>query len=224
MKILITTPGSRLGGILLPELLAPEFSVRIICRNPDRVPAGVRVQVEIIRGSIDDAQVFGQALEDVDALFWRVPRLADNETDLRGHCERFAHAAAMAIRYAETPRVVTISEVLSHRAGCQAIEDILNQSGAAIRHFRSGWLMEELLEQAGSIRHQGVYSYPIAWDIGIPMTTAHDLADVVLRHLVRQDWNGIKSVGVHSVEPFSFLKPTRPPDFRKSADIGLSLA
>ena len=37
MKILITAPAGWVGSRIVRELLAPEFSVRVLTRNPDRL-------------------------------------------------------------------------------------------------------------------------------------------------------------------------------------------
>src|SRR5215468_404602 len=109
MKILVTTPTGRVGQEILRELLAPEFDVRVILRNPERLPAETRDQVEIIRGSTDDAALLRQGLEGVDSLFWCVPSMGIGQGDVRGYYQRFARAASQAVREAQTPRVVSIS-------------------------------------------------------------------------------------------------------------------
>src|SRR5437899_8886786 len=109
MKILITTPKGAIGRRIVPELLAPEFTVRVITRNPGRLPAEIREQVEVVRGSIDNANTLRGSLDGVDALFWCIPRAPIQESNLSAHFERFARAASQAIRDAQTPRVVSIS-------------------------------------------------------------------------------------------------------------------
>ena len=141
MKILITTPGGMIGLTIIPELLAPEFSVRVIARNPHRLPAEIRDQVEIVRGSIDNAGTLREALDGVDAFLWCIPRAPIGETNLRAYNERFARAASQAIRESETPRVVSISS--SPIFGLYAAEEILNDSGAAIRHLQCAWFTEK---------------------------------------------------------------------------------
>src|SRR5882762_5350803 len=107
MKILITTPGGTIGRRIVPELLAPEFSVRVISRNPDQLE--FREHVEIARGSTDNVAALSRALDGVDALFWCIPRLSIRETSPRDYYERFARAASHAIREAGTLRVVSVS-------------------------------------------------------------------------------------------------------------------
>ncbi|MCI0541765.1 MAG: NAD(P)H-binding protein [Verrucomicrobiales bacterium] len=211
MKILVTTPTGKIGRRILAELLAPEFSVRVIVRDPARLPDEMREQVEVVRGSTDDAAVLRRALDGVESLFWCVPTESLRETNVRGHYQRFAHAASQAIRKTGTPRVVTISAVgkgLARKAGpfsgLHAMEDILNESGAAIRHLRCGFFMENFLWQARPICEQGFISYPMAGHIPIPMAAGTDIADAALKWLVRRDWKGIAGCAVHGPEDLSF--------------------
>ena len=109
MKILVTTPAGNIGRRVLSELLAPEFSVRVISPDPDLLPEEIREQVEAVRGSTDDPVALRRALEGVQSLFWCVPTESLRESDIKSHYERFARAARQAVREAGTPRVVTIS-------------------------------------------------------------------------------------------------------------------
>jgi uncharacterized protein YbjT (DUF2867 family) len=210
MKILVTNPTGRIGRRIVPELLAPEFSVRVIVRDPARLPEEIREQVEVVRGSTDDAATLRQALDGVEALFWCVPTESLQETNVERHYERFACAGWQAIRQAGTPRVVTISaggKGLARNAspisGLHAMEEILNECGAAIRHLRCGLFMENFLSLVPSIHGQGLISYPMPGHVPIPMTAATDVADVALRWLVRRDWKGIEGIAVHGPEDLS---------------------
>src|SRR6185503_1765800 len=98
MKILVTNPTGKIGRKILPELLAPEFSVRVIARDPARLPQAIREQVEVVRGSTDDAETLQSALDGVEALFWCVPTESMREMNVRAYYERFAQAAVQAIR------------------------------------------------------------------------------------------------------------------------------
>jgi uncharacterized protein YbjT (DUF2867 family) len=211
MKILVTTPTGKIGRKVVPELLAPEFSVRLLAREPARLPEEIREQVEVVRGSTDEAATLRRALDGVEALFWCVPTESLQETDVQSHYERFAHAACQAIRQAGISRVVTISaggKGLARNAGplsgLHAMEDILAESGAAIRHLRCGWFMENFLWQTQAFLEPGVLSYPMPGHIAVPMVAASDIADVALRWLVRRDWNGIEGIAVHGPEDLSY--------------------
>src|SRR6266700_496435 len=211
MNILITTPTGKIGRRVLVELLAPEFSVRVIARNPSRLPEEIREQVEIVRGSAEDAGTLRRALDGVEALFWCVPTESLQETNVRGYYERFARAGSEAIREAGTPRIVTISaggKGLARNAGSisglHTMEESLNGSGAAIRHLRCGVFMENFLLQAQQICEQGILCYPMPGHVAIPMVAVADIADVALRWLARRDWAGIMGVAVHGPEDLSY--------------------
>jgi uncharacterized protein YbjT (DUF2867 family) len=211
MKILITTPTGNIGKRIVRELLAPEFSVRVITRDPARLPAEVRAQVEVVRGSMDDVAAMQRALDGVEAMFFCVPTESIHETNVQAHYERFALVAAQAIRATGTPRVVTISAVGKNQArqagpisALHAMEDILNESGAAIRHLRCGAFMENFLWQTAAMIDRGVLSYPLPGHIAIPLVAATDVADVALRWLVRRDWSGVAGVAVPGPEALSY--------------------
>ena len=211
MKILVTTPSGKIGRKVLGELLAPEFTVRVMTRDPARLPREILDQVEAVPGSTDDPAALRRALNGVEALFWCVPTESIRETNVRGHYERFAGAASKAVRQAGTPRVVSISaggKTLERNAGrvtgLQAMENILNQSGAAIRHLRCGLFMENFLDQSRAICESGYFSYPIPGHIPISMVAVSDVADAALRWLVRRDWTGVAGVAVHGPQALSY--------------------
>jgi uncharacterized protein YbjT (DUF2867 family) len=207
MKILLTTPAGTIGRRVLGELLAPEFSLRVIAREPARLGEEIRDQVEVVRGSSDDPAALRRALAGVEAMFWCIPTGALPDSDFRRHYQRFAHAARLAVREAGTPRIVTLSAAgkgLGRNdgavSGLRAMEEILNECGAAVRHLRSVPFMENLLWQAQSICHRGILAGPIPGHVPISMVAARDVADVALRWLVRRDWAGIESLYVHGPE------------------------
>jgi uncharacterized protein YbjT (DUF2867 family) len=181
MKILITTPGGTFGRKIIPELLAPEFAVRVITRNPLRLPSEIREQVEIVRGSLDNSNTLREALDGVDALFWCIPHAPFQGRNIQSHCERFARAVSQAIREAETPRVVSISA--SPISALHAAEEILNDSGAAIRHLRCDWFSVN-------------FSVPVTADIPGRNTAVTHIADLALRLLVRTDWSGVEALSI----------------------------
>jgi uncharacterized protein YbjT (DUF2867 family) len=187
MKILITTPNGTIGRRIVPDLLAPEFSVRVITRNPGRLPREIRDHVEIIRGSTDDVRALRKALDGVDALFWCVPHAPIEDTSVQSHYERFACAASEAIREAGTPRVVSISA--SPISALHAAEEILNESGAAIRHLRCARFT----------------MIPFPTDTAGQSTLVAHIADLALRLLVRTDWCGIEAITLPGPEDLSFV-------------------
>jgi uncharacterized protein YbjT (DUF2867 family) len=211
MKILVTDPSGSIGRKVIAELLAPEFSVRVLARHAARLSGNIQAQVEVVQGPIDDFATLRKAMDGVEAVFWRVPLPSRYELNVRAYYERAAVAGCRAIHNAGTPRVVTISaggNMFARKAGpisaLHAMEDILNQSGAAIRHLSCGWFMENFLHQAQGICRNGVFSYPMAGDIALPMVAARDIAEIALRRLVRRDWAGVRSISVSGPQDLSF--------------------
>jgi len=52
--IVLTTPTGRIGRPTLDRLLAASAPVRVIVRDPSRLPATVRDQVEVVPGTHGD--------------------------------------------------------------------------------------------------------------------------------------------------------------------------
>jgi hypothetical protein len=89
------------------------------------------------------------------------------------------------------------------------MEEILNETGTALRHLRCGLFMENFLSEARSTWEQGMISYPIAGHILIPLTSAEEVEDTALRWLVRRDWQNIEVVSIHGRENFSLNQAAR---------------
>ncbi len=213
MRIVVTSPTGEIGQRVVRELLAPEFSVRVLTLEPERLSPEVQDQVEVIRGSTHDRTALSHALAGADALFLCIPAEPPLVADLPGHYQRHARAALQALLSTGTPRVVAVSALGKGLAadagpmtGLHVMEDILQESGAAIRFLRCGVLMENLLSQAESIWRHGVLAYPMSGEMPIPMVAARDVADVALQWLVREDWSGIDAVAMRSPQDLSYVE------------------
>jgi len=212
MKILITAPTSRLGRLVVRELLAPEFSVRVIVADPAQLPETIQPHVEVVQGALEDAATMQDALAGVEALFFSLPPVSRWKKDVSDQHQRIVRVAARAIREARTMRVVTAWEEdndcgpdRGKRADLQDLEDILNQSGTAIRHLRVGTPEAKPMSQnkPASARGAGCRSMPVR--AAVPTTA--EVADAALRWLVRRDWNGIARVPVSGTETASVVDP-----------------
>lgn len=189
MKILIISPGDEIGRRVVQELLAPEFIVRVLTRDPAWLPVEWREQVEVVRSAADDPEAWREALSGIEAVLWRLP----GKTDAPGQQEHLARVASRAVREAGTRRVVTIA---NGHDGPAALEAIMNESGAAIRHVRRGGHGEEVSRRTVSMEER--------LGLPLPVVGATDVADVVLRWLVRRDWSGNASVMVQGARRSAF--------------------
>jgi uncharacterized protein YbjT (DUF2867 family) len=71
--IVITTPTGDIGQQVLKHVVQGSESVRVIARDPSRIPQEIRQRIEVIQGSHGDAAIIEKALTGVDVLFWLIP-------------------------------------------------------------------------------------------------------------------------------------------------------
>lgn len=205
--IVITAPTGNIGRRLLPLLLesAPAHGeeLRVVVRDPARLPDAVRESVEVITGSHGDAEVVDRAFEGADAVFWLVPPDASLAPDdaYRG----FTRPAAKALAAHGVGHVVGVSALgrgtpVADRAGLVtaslAMDDLLAGTGAAHRALASPSFFENLLEEADSIRGNGVFTDVVDGDRRAPLVAVADLAAAAAGLLLDRSWTGTDSVPV----------------------------
>ncbi|MGW2997892.1 NAD(P)H-binding protein, partial [Streptomyces sp. NPDC001193] len=105
--IVITAPTGNIGRRLLSLLVeaAPAHGqeLRVVVRDPARLPESVRGRVEVVTGSHGDAATVDRAFAGADAVFWLVP------PDPGGIGRRYGpvvHCAAAHVRLQGEGRVV----------------------------------------------------------------------------------------------------------------------
>ena len=65
-SILVTGATGFVGRRLIRRLAAQDLHLRVLVRNPDRLPATVRGRVEVVRGELGDAAATDRAMRGVD--------------------------------------------------------------------------------------------------------------------------------------------------------------
>ncbi len=106
--IVLTAPTSNIGRQVLANILESGETIRVIARDPSRLPASTRGRVEVVEGSHRDAEVVNRAFAGADALFWLVP--ADPAAASADDAYvTFSRPAAAAFRSRGVKRVVGIS-------------------------------------------------------------------------------------------------------------------
>ncbi|CND62468.1 putative nucleoside-diphosphate sugar epimerase [Mycobacterium tuberculosis] len=201
--IVITAPTGNIGRRLLARLLAADEELRVIVRDPARLPEAARERVEVVAGSHGDAQVVDRAFEGADAVFWLVPPNASLSPE--DAWTGFTRPAARALAAHAVGHVVGVSALgrdtpLADRAGLVtasfAMDDLLAGSGAAYRALASPSFFENLLEEAASIRDKGVFGDAADPDRKAPMVAVADIAAVAADLLLDRSWTGTGSVPV----------------------------
>ncbi|WP_405755933.1 NAD(P)H-binding protein [Streptomyces sp. NBC_01411] len=212
--IVITAPTGNIGRQLLPLLMesAPAHGeeLRVIVRDPARLPDAVREHVEVVTGSHGDADVVERAFEGADAVFWLVP--PDSSLTPEEAYTGFTRPALKALAAHGVGHVVGVSalgrgtSVAAHAGlvtASLAMDDLLAGSGAAYRALANPSFFDNLLEEADSIREKGVFTDAVAADRKAPLVAVADIAAVAAGLLLDRSWTGAGSVPVLGPEDLS---------------------
>ncbi|MFI9103280.1 NAD(P)H-binding protein [Streptomyces fildesensis] len=205
--IVITAPTGNIGRHLLPLLLesAPTHGeeLRVIVRDPARLPDAVRDRVEVIVGSHGDAEVVDRAFEGADAVFWLVPP-DSSLAPMDAYCG-FTDPAAEALAAHGIGHVVGVSALgrgtpVADRAGLVtvslALDDLIAKTGVSYRALANPSFFENFLEEADSIREKGVFTDVVDADRKAPLVAVADIAAVAARLLLDRSWTGVDEVPV----------------------------
>lgn len=205
--IVITAPTGNIGRHLLPLLLesAPAHAeeLRVVVRDPARLPDAVRERVEVITGSHGDAEVVDRAFEGADAVFWLVPPDASLPPH-DAYCG-FTGPATKALVAHGVGHVVGVSALgrgtpAAGRAGLVtaslAMDDLIAGTGVAYRALANPSFFENLLEGAESIREKGVFTDVVDAGRRAPLVAVADIAAVAAGLLLDRSWTGSDSVPV----------------------------
>lgn len=85
-----------------------------------------------------------------------------------------------------------------------AMEDLIASTGVSLRVLTMPSFMDNLLNQIGSIKSQGMFFSPISGDRKLPACATHDIATVAARLLLDHSWSGQDIVPVLGPEDLSF--------------------
>ena len=205
--IVITAPtgniGSRVLGLLLDAAPEQGEELRVVVRDPARLPDAVRERVEVVTGSHGDPAVVERAFAGADAVFWLVP--PDSRLSPQQAYSEFSRPAARAFAARGVGHVVGVS-ALGHgtaqadRAGLVtaslAMDALIAGSGVAYRALANPSFFENLLEEADSIREKGVFTDVVDADRKAPLVAVADIAAVAAGLLLDRSWTGADSVPV----------------------------
>jgi uncharacterized protein YbjT (DUF2867 family) len=213
--IVITTPTGDIGSQVLSTLLgstpASGEKLRVIVRDPGRLPGPVRDHVDVVAGSHGDAEVVGRAFAGADAVFWVVPP-DPHAPSLEAAYSGFTRAAAQAFTAHGVGHVVGVSALgrgtaVAGRAGLVtaslAMDDLIASTGVAYRALANPSFMDNMLRQVGSIRDEGVFTDTAAAGRKAPAAATRDIAARAAGLLVDRSWTGAGSVPVLGPEDLS---------------------
>ncbi|OIJ84955.1 NmrA family transcriptional regulator [Streptomyces sp. MUSC 14] len=203
--IVVTTPTGSIGSSLLRGLLdRTDEPVRVVVRDPARLPDAVRDRVDAVTGSHGDPAVLDRALAGADAVFWVAPPNRQAPT-LDAVYADFTRPAAKAFAAHGVGHVVSVSALgrgtpVADHAGLVtaslAMDDLIAASGVALRALANPSFMENLLRQTASIRDDGVFTDTVPADLKAPVASTRDIAAAGARLLTDRSWTGTGEVPV----------------------------
>lgn len=196
--IVVTTPTGAIGSQVLKTLVDAGERVRVVARDPVRIPSGLQARVEVVAGSHGDADVVDRAFEGARAVFW-LPPPNMQARHLDDVYVGFARPACEAIRRQGVANVVGISALgrgtpLADRAGLVtaslAMDDLIASTGVAYRALVMPSFMDNMLRQASAIRERGEFHWPGPGELKAPTCATRDIADMAVRLLRDPTWTG----------------------------------
>jgi uncharacterized protein YbjT (DUF2867 family) len=209
--IALTTPTGTIGSKVLRILTESNHQpIRVLARNPAKIPDGIRTKIQIIEGSMGDASALRRLCDEAEALFWCQPDATFAE-DYYDAYEKLAGGGAAAIREAGVARVVAISatgEPSQKPAGpitaLHRMESILAETGVSARFLRCGSFFENLLWQWDQIIMEGIFTYPASGDVPGPQVATADIARVATEWLTNPKWVGQETVPLLGPKDLSY--------------------
>jgi uncharacterized protein YbjT (DUF2867 family) len=209
--IVVTTPTGNIGGQVLNGLLDRDAPVRVIVRDPSRLPSQVKGRVEVVLGSHGDAAVVTRAFAGTDTVFWLVP------PDYRTHSIEasyvdFTRPACDALTSQGVRRVVVVSALgrgsaLADDAGLVtaslAMRDLIAKTGVSYRALTPSSFMNNLLTQVEPIKNHGTFFDVLTPDHKLPTVAPRDIAAVAVDLLLDDSWTGQDDVAVLGPEDLS---------------------
>jgi len=208
----ITTPTGAIGHQVLEHIVRSKEPIRVIVRDPSRLPSHIRERIDVVQGSHGEAAVVNKAFAGADAVFWLVPPDPRAKTVDVAYVD-FTRPACAAFKAQGVKRVVGISALgrgtpaAAHAGLVTAslkMDDLIASSGVHYRAVANPSFMDNLLRQVELIKSQGIFSLPIAGDLKQPSASTRDIAATAAQLLLDQSWTGVGSVPVLGPEDLSY--------------------
>ncbi|MBC7396965.1 MAG: NAD(P)H-binding protein [Bdellovibrionales bacterium] len=208
--IVVTTPTGHIGSQLLKKLFASGRPLRVIARDPGKFSPATREKVEVVQGSLGDAEVVTKAYSNASDLFFVIPPSMDY-VDVDSYYLRLVEVTCEAIRTCGIKRVVHVSGTglgFEPKAGpvsaSYLVEKKLLSLDASVRVLHCGTFMENLLHSVPSLKAVGKFSTSVPFDVRMPWVATCDFAAAAAKLLLDPSWSGNGAVGVLGPEYLSY--------------------
>jgi uncharacterized protein YbjT (DUF2867 family) len=210
--IVITTPTGTIGKQVLENVLDSGEPIRVIARDPSRLPSHIREHVEVVQGSHGDINVVNKAFAGADSVFWLVPPDPQAQSVEAAYVD-FTRPACAALQSQGVRRVVGVTALgrgvaVASEAGLVtaslAMDDLIASTGVSYQALTMPSFMDNILRQVELIKNQGMFVSPIAGDRKLPTCATRDIAAVAAKLLLDPSWSGQDHVAVLGLEDLSF--------------------
>ncbi|NYZ17017.1 NAD(P)H-binding protein [Azospirillum sp. RWY-5-1] len=208
--IVITAPAGNIGGQVLAQVVKGSEPIRVIARDPDRIPAMLRQKVEVFVGSHGDHDVVSRAFDGAHSVFW-LPPGDRTESSARAAYVDFSRPGCEAMRACGVKRVVGVSALgrgwprpAGHVTATLELDDMIAQTGVHYRALACASLMENLLRQIDGIAETGVFHWPSPADLAMPAVATRDVASVAADLLLDPAWSGVDAIPMMGPQDISF--------------------
>ncbi|MEU8124884.1 NAD(P)H-binding protein [Spirillospora sp. NPDC049024] len=208
--LVITTPTGQIGRQVLEGVLDDgDRPVRVIARDPSRLPARMRERVEVVQGATDDVGVVTKAFAGADCVLWIVPPNPRAQS-LPRHMLDFVEPLCEAVVSQGVERVIGLSSLgrgTARNAGqisaVFAMDDLIESTGVHYRSLCPPGFMENMLWQVESLKSQGVFFSSLSGDRKIPTCATRDIAAAAAGLLLDASWTGQEDVPLLGPEDLS---------------------
>ncbi|RFU43425.1 NmrA family transcriptional regulator [Actinomadura logoneensis] len=207
--IVITAPTGQIGRRLVDTLLDAGAPVRLIARDPARLPARVHESAEIVQGTHSDKDVLTKALANADGVFWLVPP-TPTAPSVEGHFDAFTRPFCEAVTETGVGHVVGVSSLgrtVARNAGqisaTVTMDRMIEATGVSYRALEMPGFMDNMLWNVPSLKAEGVFTSAIDPDRKEPSVATRDIAAVAARLLLDTTWDGQEGVQVLGPEDIS---------------------
>ena len=210
MSIAIATPYGNIGGRITRHLLDAGEDLILLPHDASKLDEAVRDRATVRPVSLEDADGVAEATRGADALFWLSPH-GMHTPSLRGWYETLGRSATHAIRENGISHVVNLSSQGAHQSeglgpvsGLARVEELIDESDAAVVHLRPGFFMENFFAQLDAIRDAGALFFPTSPDTETAMIATRDIADVAADLLRDRSWSGRRVLGLHGPRDYTY--------------------
>ena len=208
--IVITTPTGTIGQQVLENVFDSGEPIRVIARDPARLPSQMLKRVEVVRGSHGDINVVTNAFKGADSVFWLVPPDFRAQSVMAAYLD-FTRPACDAFRSQRVKRVVGVSALgrgwpkyAGLVSASLAADDLIASTGVSYRALTMPSFMDNILRQVEAIKNQGLFFSPISGDRKLPTCATRDIASVAAKLLLDPSWKGQGSVPILGPVDLSF--------------------